>query len=66
MSSDSMEMDWLDQNSLKSVASRRFAEFCKQDILAYDDPDDPEKDLYREASNLILQRLEQTISGERK
>ena len=66
MSSNSMDMDWLDQNSLKSVAARRFAEFCKQDILAYDDPDDPDKDLYREAAGMVLQRLEQAVSGERK
>ena len=66
MSSDAMDMDWLDQNSLKSVAARRFTEFCKQDILIYDDPDDPDKDLYREAASMVLQRLEQAVSGERK
>lgn len=61
-----MDMDWLDKNSLKSVAARRFAEFCKQDILNNDDPDDPDNDLYREAAKLVLQRLERAIHGEHK
>lgn len=63
MSSDAMDMDWLDKTSLKSVAARRFAEFCKRDMLTYDDPDDPEKDLYREAASLVLKRIEQAVSG---
>ncbi|MGB0846262.1 MAG: hypothetical protein ACPGSM_06040 [Thiolinea sp.] len=64
MSSESMNMDWLDQNNLKSVAARRFAEFCQQDIEAYDDPDDPDKTLYQEASMLILQRIEKAVTGD--
>lgn len=64
MSSDSVHMDWLDANSFKSVAARRFAEFCQQDIEEYTAQDDPEKALYREAAQLILQRIENTISGD--
>lgn len=64
MSSESMNMDWLDQNNLKSVAARRFAEFCRQDIEAYDDPDDPDKALYQEASMLILHRIEKAVTGD--
>lgn len=66
MSSDSMDTDWLDNNSLRSVAARRFAEFCKQDILAYDDADDPDKTLYRDAANMIIQRIESAVSGEQQ
>ncbi len=66
MSSDSMEADWLDKTNLNSAAARRFAEFCKQDILSYDDPDDPDKNIYREAASLVLQRLEQAVSGASK
>ena len=66
MSSDSMELDWLNKSSLKSAAARRFTEFCKQDILTYDDPEDPDKKVYQEAAELILQRIEAAVSGERK
>lgn len=64
MSSDSMDTDWLDSSGLNSVAARRFAEFCKQDILSYNEADDPDKVLYREAASFVLQRIEQAVSGE--
>ena len=66
MSSDTTNMSWLHTDSLKSVAAHRFAEFCQKDIETYDDSDDPDKTLYREAAAMILQRIEQAVSGEVK
>lgn len=65
MSSDPTNISWLDKSSLKSVAARRFAEFCQRDIATYDAPDDPDKTLYHEAASLILQRIEKTVGGEK-
>ena len=66
MSSDSINTDWLDTKSLNSVAARRFAEFCQQDIQTYDDPEDPDNKLYHEAAFLMLKRIEKAVRGEQQ
>lgn len=63
MSSDPMNTDWLDVSSLKSVAARRFAEFCQQDFAEQQTGADFDAELYREASRYIVERIEQSIVG---
>lgn len=74
MSSETLEMDWLNPAGLKSPAARRFAEFCLQSPA---DPDTvaeasgagstpDEQALYKEAVLLVLGRLEQGLPAGRR
>ena len=59
MSTPLGNMSWLDPVRFKSAASRRFIEFCSQDLAAADPrPDKAALALYREAALLVLERLE--------
>ncbi|HPE62334.1 MAG: hypothetical protein KDI15_00400 [Thiothrix sp.] len=65
MSTPLGNMSWLDPVRFKSAASRRFIEFCRQDLAAADPrPDKEALQLYREAALLVLERLE-TLSNRR-
>ncbi len=65
MSSEPVNMDWLKTDGLKSVVAQRFAKFCADDFKANNVSEDPDSDLYKEAVQLILGRIESSVSGDK-
>ena len=65
MSSDSLNTDWLDVKSFRSVAARRFAEFCQQDFKDKSQDQSFDATLYQDACRFILERLEQAMDGDK-
>lgn len=55
-------MDWLKTDGLKSVVAQRFAEFCATDFKAGKVSEDVDADLYKEAVQLVLGRIESAVS----
>ncbi|MEZ5535045.1 MAG: hypothetical protein R3F02_05405 [Thiolinea sp.] len=69
MSSEPVNVDWLNTKSLKSVTARRFAEFCAKDFSETVKPaeaDNPDTDLYKEAARLVIERIEAAVAGGRQ
>ena len=49
---------WLKTENLSPVA-KRFAEFCKTDIIQYEDDENFELDIYQDAVKFVVTRLHQ-------
>jgi hypothetical protein len=67
--SSPVNVDWLNPDRLKSVTARRFAEFCIKDYTAKNDGAEggqAEDDLYKEAAQLVIERIEAAVSGGRQ
>lgn len=60
MSSEVLRTDWFDPARLKTAAARRFVEFCQQKYPAPED-NPAEQALYKDAVQLVLERLEQGL-----
>lgn len=66
MSSEPVNMDWLKTGGLKSVVAQRFAKFCANDFEANNIAESPDSDLYKEAVQLVLGRIESSASGSKQ
>lgn len=66
MSSEPVNMDWLKTDGLKSVVAQRFAKFCANDFETNNIAEDPDSDLYKEAVQLVLGRIESSVSGDKQ
>nr|CAA6823023.1 MAG: Unknown protein [uncultured Thiotrichaceae bacterium] len=64
MSSEPVNLDWLKTGDLKSVVAQRFAEFCANDLKTNTFSDDSDSDLYKEAVQLVIQRIESSAPGD--
>lgn len=58
MSSEPVNLDWLKTSDLKSVVAQRFAEFCANDFTTNNLAEEPDSDLYKEAVQLVIKRIE--------
>lgn len=69
MSAESVTVDWLNPKRIKSVIARRFAEFCAKDFVAQHEAAEmtaAEANLYKDAAQLMVERIEAMASGSRK
>jgi len=62
VSSEPVRAEWLHATQLKSTAARRFAEFCQQNFAAISNQANFDAELYQEAANLVIERLEQAAT----
>lgn len=53
------QLRWLKTDNLSQV-SKRFAEFCKNDIKQYESNDGFDPDIYQDAIKLIIEKFEDT------
>lgn len=64
MSSEPANLGWLQTDGLKSVVAQRFAEFCANDFESTDFSEEADSELYKEAVQLVLKRIESSVSGD--
>lgn len=69
--SSPVNVDWLNPDSLKSVTARRFADFCARDFTTTFDAGSAESDsaetgLYKEAAQLVIERIEAAVAGDKQ
>ena len=62
MSSEPVRAEWLNTSQLKSMAARRFAEFCQQNFAATSNQPNFDAHLYQQAAQLVIERLEQAAA----
>lgn len=64
MSSEPVNADWLKTDGLKSVVAQRFAAFCANDFETNNISEDPDSDLYKEAVQFVIDRIEASVPGD--
>ncbi len=64
MSSEPVQAEWLNTTQLKSMAARRFAEFCQHNLTMAANQENFDAHLYQAAAKLVIERLEQAATGD--
>ena len=59
--STELELRWLKPDKLHG-ATKRFAEFCKEDILAQSTLDGFDSGVYQDSIKLVLEKLDDSVS----